>query len=132
MLKATLIGNLGQDPELRYSGEGRPVLTMRVASNYRTRDQQGNWSDQTEWVRVRVVGQRAETLNQHLRKGMRVYVDGRLEARPWSNNQGQPQAGLEIFASDVEFMSQRQDGQTQPARAAEPRSGSDDLEDIPF
>jgi single-strand DNA-binding protein len=107
MLKATLVGNLGQDPEMRYSAEGRPVLTFRVASNYRTRTQEGAWEDRTEWVRVRVVGQRAETLSQYLRKGSRVYVDGRLEARPWLNNQSQPQSGLEIFATDVEFMSSR-------------------------
>jgi single-strand DNA-binding protein len=109
MLKATLVGNLGQDPEMRYSAEGRPVLSFRVASNYRTRTQEGAWEDRTEWVRVRVVGQRAETLSQYLRKGSRVYVDGRLEARPWLNNQSQPQSGLEIFATDVEFMSSRSD-----------------------
>src|SRR5262249_7546605 len=97
MLKATLVGNLGQDPEMRYSAEGRPVLTFRVASNYRTRSPEGEWQDRTEWVRVRVVGQRAESLAQYLRKGSRVYVDGRLEARPWLNNQQQPQSGLEIF-----------------------------------
>jgi single-strand DNA-binding protein len=109
MLKATLVGNLGQDPEMRYSAEGRPVLSFRVASNYRARTQEGAWEDRTEWVRVRVVGQRAETLSQYLRKGSRVYVDGRLEARPWLNNQSQPQSGLEIFATDVEFMSSRSD-----------------------
>lgn len=107
MLKATLVGNLGSDPEMRYSAEGRPVLSFRVASNYRTRTPEGNWEDRTEWVRVRVVGQRAESLSQYLRKGSRVYVDGRLEARPWLNNQSQPQSGLEIFANDVEFMSSR-------------------------
>jgi hypothetical protein len=63
MLKAHLVGNLGQDPELHYSAEGRPVLTFRVASNYRTRTQEGAWEDRTEWVRVRVVGQRAESLS---------------------------------------------------------------------
>jgi len=123
MLKATLVGNLGQDPEMRYSAEGRPVLTFRVASNYRTRTPEGEWQDRTEWVRVRVVGQRAESLAQYLRKGSRVFVDGRLEARPWLNNQQQPQSGLEIFASDVEFMSQRQvDGQPVPASVADERS----------
>jgi single-strand DNA-binding protein len=160
MLKATLVGNLGQDPEMRYSAEGRPVLTFRVASNYRTRSPEGEWQDRTEWVRVRVVGQRAESLSQYLHKGSRVFVDGRLEARPWLNNQQQPQSGLEIFATDVEFMSSRSDDEQRgggggggsmsdapprersspsgsaPSRPA-PRSAPEpvdegDLEDLPF
>lgn len=137
MLKCQIVGNLGQDPEMRYSAEGRPVLTFRVASNYRTRTQEGAWEDRTEWVRVRVVGQRAETLSQYLRKGSRVYVDGRLEARPWSNNAGQPQSGLEVFANDVEFLNPRDDNgqQPAPARAAAPKGqddGDSDLEYLPF
>lgn len=111
MLTASIIGNLGQDPEIRYSQDGRPSLTFRVASNYRTRDQDGNWQDRTEWVRVRVIGQRAESLSQHLRKGMKVYVSGKMEARPWLNNQQQPQAGLEMFANEIEFFSPRSDDQ---------------------
>jgi single-strand DNA-binding protein len=156
MLKATLVGNLGQDPEMRYSAEGRPVLTFRVASNYRTRTPEGEWQDRTEWVRVRVVGQRAESLAQYLRKGSRVYVDGRLEARPWMNNQQQPQSGLEIFATDVEFMSSRADDERMggggdremsgppsggssspsprqaPSRSPQPPEDEGDLEDLPF
>jgi single-strand DNA-binding protein len=108
MLNAHLVGNLGQDPEPRYSAEGRPVLTFRVASNYRLRTPEGTWTDCVEWVRVRVVGRRAESLSTLLRKGSRVYVDGRLEARSWLNNQ-QPQAGLELLANDVELMGPRQD-----------------------
>lgn len=142
MLKATIIGNIGADPEMRYSAEGRPMMTFRVASNYRTRTPEGEWQDRTEWVRVRVVGQRAESLSQYLRKGSRVFVDGRLEARPWLNNQQQPQSGLEVFANDVEFMSPRQDADSEPpVRASvtderrQPKGQDDDssdLEDLPF
>src|SRR4051812_31451314 len=105
MLKCTLIGNLGSDPEMRYSASGQPFLRFNVASNGRTRDAGGAWQDHTEWVRVTVFGQRAETLAQYLKKGSRVYVEGRLEARPWTDQQGQVRAGLEVAASDVEFMS---------------------------
>jgi len=109
MLKATLIGNLGNDPDMRYSASGAPFLRFNVASNYRARSPEGEWQDRTEWVRVTVFGQRAETLAQYLKKGSRVYVEGRLEARPWTDQQGQIRPGLEVTALDVEFMSSRAD-----------------------
>jgi single-strand DNA-binding protein len=108
MLKGVIVGNIGSDPEMQYSAGGSPFLRFNVASNYRVRSQDGSWSDATEWVRVTVFGKRAETLQQHLKKGTRVYCDGRLEARPWTDQQGQVRAGLELMASDVEFMSSRQ------------------------
>jgi len=105
MLKVQIIGNLGSDPELRHSASGSPYLRVNVAANQRVRDAGGEWQDRTEWVRVTVFGQRADTLHQYLKKGMRVYVEGRLEARPWTDQQGQVRAGLEVMANDVEFMS---------------------------
>ena len=140
MLKVALIGNLGGDPDLRYSPEGRAFLRMNVACNYRARGPQGEWQDRTEWVRVTVFGQRAETLSQYLRKGSKVYADGRLEARPWTDQQGQIRAGLEVIADTVEFMSPRadEDRSRQPvvagvgnARAAVPDDPGE-LEDLPF
>lgn len=107
MLKASVIGNLGNDPELKYSGNGAPFLRFNVASNGRVRDESGNWKDETTWVRVTMFGQRAETLSQHLRKGQRVFVDGRLEARPWTGQNGQISAGLELVATDCEFFSSK-------------------------
>jgi len=109
MLKAILIGNLGGDPDMRYSPDGRPFLRFNVASNYRSRSPEGEWQEKTEWIRVTVFGQQAERLSQMLRKGSRVYVDGRLEARPWTDQQQQVRAGLEVIANDVQFMSPRGD-----------------------
>lgn len=107
MLKASVIGNLGNDPEMKYSANGAPFLRFNVASNFRARTPEGQWEDKTEWVRCTVFGQRAESLSQYLKKGMRVFVDGRLEARPWTDQQGGVRAGLELVATDVEFMSSR-------------------------
>jgi single-strand DNA-binding protein len=118
MLKATLIGNLGNDPDMRYSASGAPFLRFNVASNYRARSPEGEWQDRTEWVRVTVFGQRAETLSQYLKKGMRVYVEGRLEARPWTDQQGQIRPGLEVTALDVEFMSSRADDEQRASGGA--------------
>ena len=157
MLKAMLIGNLGNDPEMRYSAAGQPFLRFNVASNYRTRTPEGEWQDRTEWVRVTVTGSRAESLSQYLRKGSRVYVDGRLEARPWTDQQGQVRAGLEVMANEVQFMSSRADDERMasggsggrdmsgppsggssgpprqaPSRSSQPTEDEGDLEDLPF
>jgi single-strand DNA-binding protein len=139
MLKGLVIGNLGGDPELKYSADGRPVLRMNVASNYRTRTPEGEWQDRTEWVRVMVFGQRAESLAKHLQKGTRVYAAGRLEARPWTDRAGSVRAGLELTASEIEFAGQRQaedDGEAPTSvtdeRPRRPPGNGDELDDIPF
>lgn len=137
MLKLSLIGNLGSDPEMRYSSGGSAFLRFNVAGNYRSRSEAGAWEDSTEWVRVTVFGQRAEALQNLIRKGTRVYVEGRLEARPWTDQQGNVRAGLEIVASDVEFMSARNDEQPAPRTSVtnerrHPEGPSNDLEDLPF
>jgi single-strand DNA-binding protein len=118
MLKAQILGNLGNDPEMRYSAGGAAFLRFNVASSYRTRTPAGEWEEKTEWVRVTVFGQRAESLGQYLKKGTRVFVDGRLEARPWTDQQGQVRAGLEVVADTVEFMSSRQADDDTPVRAS--------------
>lgn len=134
MLKASVIGNLGNDPEMKYSASGSPFLRFNVASNFRARTPEGQWEDKTEWVRCTVFGQRAESLSQYLKKGQRVFVDGRLEARPWTDQQGNVRAGLELVASDVEFMSARNEdgGPQQQARPAQRGSSDDDLDSVPF
>src|SRR5918998_2589042 len=124
MLKGSVIGNLGGDPELKYSASGQPTLRMNLASNYRARTPEGEWQDRTEWVRVTVFGQRVETLAPLLKKGMRIYVDGRLEAHPWTDRAGGVRAGLEIVAGDVEFAGPRQesdDWMAPPASVADER-----------
>lgn len=119
MLKASLVGNLGGDPELRYSAQSSPVLTFNVATN--TRQKVGDaWQDRTEWVRCRVLGTRAASLSNLLHKGSRVFVDGRLEARPWTTREGEIRAGLEVLADVVEFMSSRQEDQGSTAQPGRP------------
>lgn len=138
MLSLSLIGNLGSDPEMKYGQNGSGRLQMNVAVNQRTRVD-GEWTEKTEWVRCTVFGNRAESLSNHLRKGMRVFVSGRLECRPWTSNQGELRAGLEVIASDVEFMSSRQQDDERPAPVAARRPAAaaaldepgDDM-DLPF
>lgn len=139
MLTANLIGNIGSEPEMQFTPDGRGRLRFNVACNYRGKNQANEWEDKTEWVRCTVFGARAETLSQYLHKGTKVYVSGRMEARPWTDNAGQVRAGLELIAGDVEFMSPRQqdDGQQMRAPATvnrQPQQGADDgdLESLPF
>jgi single-strand DNA-binding protein len=133
MLRASVIGNLGGDPELKYTEGGTTRLQFNVASNYRVKNEVGNWDDATEWVRVTVFGKRAETLSGILKKGTKVYVDGRLEARPWTDNRGQVRAGLEVIGDTVEFMSPRSEQQpaTTDAQVSEGED-RDELPDLPF
>jgi single-strand DNA-binding protein len=138
MLKAILVGNIGSEPESRFTASGQPLLTFSVASNYRAKNLAGNWDDMTEWIRVTLFGARAERLSTMLHKGQRVYVDGRLEAKPWTDRNGAIRAGLEMIASDVEFMSSRNDSEREPSvpAAHAPRGNaggpSADLEDLPY
>lgn len=118
MIQAMVTGNLGSDPDLRYSAGGNAFLRMNVASNGRTRTPEGEWVDETTWVRVTVLGQRAETIAQHLSKGMRVCAVGKLEAKPWTDQQGTLRAGLELIANEIEFQSQRQDDRQQRPQQA--------------
>ena len=137
MLNVSLLGNLGADPEMKYTPSGQALLRFNVAVNQRQKVE-GEWQDKTEWCRVTVFGKRAETLSEHLRKGMRVFVAGQLEARPWTSQQGELRAGLEVVAETVEFMSSRQqDGDERPApvQARRPAAAAildEDDDSIPF
>lgn len=132
MLKASVIGNLGTEPELKYSAAGQAFLRFNVATNGRVRTPEGQWEDRTEWVRVTVFGQRAESLSQHLKKGMRIYVSGRLEARPWTDQQGGVRAGLELIADTCEFMSSRNEDGPSATRQSHPSTTDDDDTSLPF
>lgn len=101
--KAMIIGNLGRDPEMRYTPNGRPVTEFSVAVSHRSRDPQtGEWADdQTDWYRVTVWGERAERTAEQLRKGNRVFVEGRFRTREYEARDGQKRVSLEITADNV-------------------------------
>lgn len=122
-----VIGNLGADPELRYTQDGSPLCRFNVAASFGVRRPDGEWENKTEWVQVTIFGKRAETLPGILSKGMRVYVSGRLQVRPWTDRSNEPRAGLQLAADTVEVMSsprQRDDSDDDLTEAE--RSGVDD------
>ena len=101
--KAMIIGNLGRDPEMRYTPSGRPVTEFSVAVSHRSRDAQtGAWADDgTDWYRVTVWGDRAERTAEQFRKGNKVFVEGRFRTREYEARDGQKRISLEITADNV-------------------------------
>ena len=110
MNKVLIIGNLGSDPEMRYMPSGDPVTSFSVATSWRYRTRDGEQREETEWFRVNAWGRLAETTNQYLTKGSKVYVEGRLQSRSWQGQDGQTRFSNEIRANDVRFLDPR--GQT--------------------
>ena len=86
--KVILVGNLGQDPEMRTTGSGMAVCNLNIATTTRKKGQDGTWTDSTEWHRVVVFGRTAENAGQYLRKGRQVYIEGRLQTRKWQTKEG--------------------------------------------
>ena len=109
LCKIQIIGNLGRDPELRYTPNGRPVATFSVAVNQATKNQQtGEWVEATDWFRVSVWGDRAERSAESLRKGSRVFVDGRFRTREYETNDGRKGMSLDVSADNVIALDRRE------------------------
>ena len=102
--KAIVLGNLGRDPELRHTGSGRPVASLRIATNEVWNDQSGERQERTEWHSVVVWGRQAENCSQYLKKGRTVYVEGRLQTRKWQDKDGNDRYTTEIVADRVQFI----------------------------
>lgn len=128
--KAMVIGNLGADPELRYTSNNNPVTSLSVATHERWKDKEGEPQERTEWHRVSVFGKTAENCCKYLAKGRQVYVEGRIQTRKWEDNDGNERYTTEIVANTVQFLG----GGSAPApRAGAPGTGDDiDVDDIPF
>jgi len=103
--KITLVGNLGRDPELRYTPQGTPVCSFSLATNERRRDKNtGENNDTTTWFRVTLWGRQAETASQYLTRGRPVYIEGRLRVEEWTDRDGKPRHTLEVHATDMQFI----------------------------
>lgn len=143
--KITIIGNLGRDPELRYTPQGTAVCDFSVAVNDRKRDKSGEWQDHTTWYKITFWGKQAENASKYLTKGKQVYIEGRLQVEDWTDREGTSRYTLAVQGSDVQFLSDGNRGgdmdsgqsysQSAAASNAEfsgqaPAPASDD--DIPF
>ena len=148
--KMMIIGNLGADPELRYTPSGKAVTNLRVAVNNRSRGADGEWQEETQWFRVELWDQAAERAAEQFRKGNKVFAEGQLRVREYEGNDGQKRSSVEIRFARVISLERREPGEPfgigeaqadAPPAAVRPRGapeGSEpaadtvDLDDIPF
>ena len=103
--KVILIGNLGADPELRYTSGGQAVTDLRLATSRRFTGRDGSQQEDTQWHRVVVWGKQAEHCKEYLSKGRQVYVEGRLQTRSWEDRDGNKRYTTEVVAQTVQFLS---------------------------
>jgi single-strand DNA-binding protein len=142
--KAILIGNLGKDPELRYTPSGQAVASFPLATSERFKDKDGNWQERTDWHNVVVWGRQGETVKEYLRKGRSAYVEGRIQTRSYEDRDGNKKWVTEIIASRIQFLGGRGEGGgekagqvaseaevQEPAAISEPLVSEED-DDLPF
>ncbi len=141
--KAILIGNLGADPEIRYTQSGTPVTSFSVATTERWKDKSGEQQEQTEWHRIVAWQRLAEICSEYLSKGTKVYIEGRIQTRKWQDQNGNDKYTTEIVAREMKILTPRNtsgggsgfggggDDFQEPPPFNEPSSGGTG-EDVPF
>lgn len=128
--KAIIIGNLGRDPELKYTQSGAAVCNLNIATSEKFKSGE-EWQERTEWHRVTVWGRQAENCEKYLEKGRQVYVEGRIQTREWEDKDGNTRHTTEIVANSVQFLKGSNASQGSPPQSESfDQSFSDD--DIPF
>jgi single-strand DNA-binding protein len=140
--KVILIGNLGADPEVRYTPANTAVCNLRLATTEQWRDKQtGEQQEKTEWHNVVLFARLGEIAGEYLRKGSKIYVEGRLQTRKWQGQDGQDRYTTEVVANDMQMLDSRGGGtapmgDSQPSRSRsqqqQPPADDDLADDIPF
>ena len=136
--KVILVGNVGQDPEVKYTAAGVPVAKVSLATNERFKDRNDQWPDRTEWHSVVAWQRLAEIMGEYVRKGPKLYVEGKLQTSSWEDKQsGEKKYRTEILARDIVLLGSRDNGQEDREKmpngqsSPEPTSAVVD-DDIPF
>lgn len=133
--KITLVGNLGREPELRYTPQGTPVCSFSLASTERRKDKGGELQDHTTWFRVTLWGRQAETASQYLTKGRLVYIEGRLRVEDWTDRDGKARHTLEVHGTDMQFIGSGKSEDSSPldgVTESRPATSDPSDDDIPF
>ena len=135
--KVILLGNLGNDPEIKYTQGGMAIGTLSLATTYSRKDKDGNYQDKTEWHRVKLFGKTAEVAGEYLKKGSSVYIGGRIEYGSYEKD-GVKQYTTDIIGEDMQMLGGREGGgerqehpSRQPAQRREPAK-SPQFDDVPF
>ncbi|MQG18519.1 MAG: single-stranded DNA-binding protein [SAR202 cluster bacterium] len=135
MNKTMIIGNVGSDPEMRYTPNGSAVTSFSVATSRRYTTSSGEQKEETDWFRVSAWNKLAETCNQYVVKGMKVYVEGRVSTNAWTDQEGQSRASLEINCNNIEFLSRINSDQNNNDNFQSNNNDSQDIdnpEDLPW
>ena len=114
--KVILVGNVGQDPEIRYTGDvnnGTKVATIRLATTERYRDRNNNLQEHTEWHNVVVWRNQADVVEKYVKKGTQLYIEGRLRSRTWEDQTGAKRYAIDIVADTIQLLGRRPEGQSQ-------------------
>jgi single-strand DNA-binding protein len=133
--KVILIGNLGRDPEVRYTQNGTAVANFTLATNEVWNDKSGERQEKTEWHRIVVWGKQAEIAREHLSKGKQVYIEGSIQTRQWDDREGNKRTTTEIKAQRLMMMGRADAGESRMNAAAPPpgdEPGPPPDDDIPF
>jgi len=134
--KAILIGNLGRDPEIKYTQSGQAVATFSIATTRKWRDKEGQPQEQTDWHNIVVWGRMAELAKEYLAKGRSVYIEGRIQNRSYDDKDGNKRYISEVVAISMQFLGARPDqaGGQQASQAPPPEQPPDITEDddLPF
>ncbi len=126
--KVILIGNLGKDPEVKYTPSGVPVAKFSLATNERYKDKAGEWQDRTEWHNIVAWQRLAEIVGEYVKKGSKIYIEGRIQTSSWEDKQsGEKKYRTEIIAQDLVLLSGRgeSDSEGRASRSASASSGFD-------
>ncbi|MBA4397295.1 MAG: single-stranded DNA-binding protein [Syntrophus sp. (in: bacteria)] len=131
--KATLIGRLGKDPEVRYTPDGLMVTSFNLATDEQWKDKSGQKVQKTEWHRIVTFGKLAEICGNYLAKGKMIFVEGRIQTRSWEDKDGVKRYSTEIVASDMRMLDSKGQGKGPESPVEEPYpAGAIPEEDVPF
>ena len=128
--KVMLIGNLGQDPETRYTQDGRAVSNFSLATNMKWKNKEGDQQEQVEWHRIVVFGNLAEICQKYLKKGKQVYIEGRIQTRKWQDDDGNNRYTTEVVANQMKMLGSN--GKSEPAANEIQSPDIPPNDDIPF
>jgi len=129
--KVMLIGNLGKDPEVRYTPSGQAVASFNLATSEKFKNKNGEWEERTEWHRITLWARLAEIAGEYLSKGKTVYIEGRLQTRKWQDNSGNERYTTEIVGEKMQMLSPKGEGRRSADVTSEPATGGG-YEEPPF
>ncbi len=131
--KVIIVGNLGKDPEIRYTSAGKPIANITVATSETWKDKNtGEKREKAEWHKVTFFDKLAEIVGQYLKKGSKIYLEGKLQTRKWQDKDGQDRYTTEIVGSEMKMLSGKGDGESRSAPApAASNAGNDFDDDLP-